>query len=325
MTLSTRARIALVAAASAVLPLVLAPAVSAAPGAKLIQYRVPTDGASPSHITQADDGNFWFTESFLNDQNAQPHNVARITPTGEVTEFAVCDFCFPTDIVQGSDRNLYYTRNDAPLGRVAPDGTDLGIVGTLFQFNGGGVAAHGDDLWITDFNGLSVWRYDIPTDTLTEFAAPGTLPLDVAVDSAGIVWFTDGNGAIGRLDPATGVISTTPVPGFPREISIASDGSVWFTERFTPQGVGRLDPVTSAVTVSPLDGGPLSLAPTSNGGMWVTRTTAGNVVRVESDGTVTFSSKVVKGSEPFGSTVAADGDPWFAMLSADKIGHLDLP
>ncbi len=323
--IATRARTALVVLAAVALPLALAPVASAAAGPKLIQYRVPTDGASPSHITPADDGNFWFTESFLNDQGVQPHNVGRITPDGEVTEFAVCDFCFPTDIAQGDDGNLYYTRNDAPLGRVAPDGTNLGIVGTLFQFNGGGVAAHADDLWITDFNNLSVWRYDIPTDTLTEFPAPGTLPLDVAVDSDGIVWFTDGNGAIGRLDPATGVVTTTPVPGFPREISIASDGTVWFTERFTPQGVGRLDPATSAVTVFPLDGGPLSLAPTATGGMWVTRTTAGNIVRLESTGTVTLSSKVVKGSEPFGITVAPDGDPWFAMLSADKIGHLDLP
>ena len=40
---------------------------------------------------------------------------------------------------------------------------------------------------------------------------------------------------------------------------------------------------------------------------------------------MSFSSKVVKDSEPFGITVAADGDPWFAMLSADKIGRLDLP
>jgi virginiamycin B lyase len=322
---STRTRTALVLAAAAVLPLVLSPVATAAPGAKLVQHRVPTDGASPSHIVEADDGAFWFTESFLNDQNAQPHNVARITPAGDVTEFPVCDFCFPTDIAQGSDGNLYYTRNDAPLGKVAPDGTDLGIVGEFFQFNGGGVAAHGDDLWITDFNGLSVWRYDIPTDTLTEFPAPGTLPQDVAVDADGTVWFSDGNGAIGRLDPATGAVTTTPVPGFPREISIASDGSVWFTERFTPQGVGRLDPATSAVTVYPLDGGPQSLAPTASGGMWVTRSTAGNVVRMESDGTVSLSTKTVKGSEPWGITVASNGHPWFAMLSADKIGHLVLP
>jgi Isocitrate/isopropylmalate dehydrogenase len=70
----------------------------AAPVGMLKQYKVPTAGSSPEHITQTSDGNFWFTESFVNDQNVQGHNVGRITPSGRVTEFNVCDFCFPTDI-----------------------------------------------------------------------------------------------------------------------------------------------------------------------------------------------------------------------------------
>jgi streptogramin lyase len=325
MTTSTRVRIALVAAAGAVLPLVLAPMATAAAGPKLVQHRV-TDGSSPRDITRAADGNFWFTESFVHDQAVQAHNVARITPTGTVTEFAVCDFCFPDEIVQGSDGNLYYTRNDATLGRVGPNGADLGVEPEIFSPNGGGIAAHGDDIWVADFNRRSVWRYDIPTDAFTEFPAPpDSIPGDVAVGASGIVWFADGNGAIGRLDPVTGATTMVDVDGFPRAIAIASDGAVWFTERFVPQGVGRLDPATLAVTVFPLDGGPEGLAPTADGGMWVTRTTAGNIVRVEQNGTVTLSSKVVKGSEPFGITVAPDGDPWFAMMSADKIGRLDLP
>jgi streptogramin lyase len=37
---------------------------------------------------------------------------------------------------------------------------------------------------------------------------PASAPLDVAVDAAGIVWFTEGGAMqIGRLDPATGVIA----------------------------------------------------------------------------------------------------------------------
>ena len=53
----------------------------AAPIGMLKQYRVPTVGSSPEHIIRASDGNFWFTESFVNDQNATPHKVGRITPT----------------------------------------------------------------------------------------------------------------------------------------------------------------------------------------------------------------------------------------------------
>jgi streptogramin lyase len=35
-------------------------------------------------------------------------------------------------------------------------------------------------------------------------------------------------------------------------------------------------------------------------------------------------TKAIKGSEPIGITVAPDGNPWYTMLSADKIGTLQL-
>ena len=301
----------------------------AAPIGMLKQYRVPTAGSSPEHITQASDGNFWFTESFVNDQNATPHKVGRITPTGQVTEFNVCDFCFPTDIVQGSDGVLYFTKNDAPLGRITIDGRILPDAGELFQFNGNGLDAHDDDIWVTDFNNDSIHRYDIPTGVFTKFSTPAssgnTDPLDVAVAPNGIVWFTEGVGQIGRLDPATGIITEIDVEGFPREINIASDGAVWFTERFPTQAVGRIDPDTNKVTLFPADGGPEDIAPAGpDGSMWFTRSTGGNIARISPTGTIMATSKVVKGSEPFGITVAPDGNPWFTMLSADKIATLQL-
>src|SRR5215217_5994435 len=168
----------------------------AAPIGMLKQFKVPTAGSSPEHITQASDGNFWFTESFVNDQNATPHKVGRITPGGEVTEFNVCDFCFPTDIVQGSDGILYFTKNDASLGRITTDGTVLPDIPEPFSPNGNGIDAHGDDIWFTDFNNHSVWRYNIPTDAFTQFPAANTVPLDVTVAPDGIAWFTDTNGQI---------------------------------------------------------------------------------------------------------------------------------
>ena len=329
-TLRPRGGRVIAVAVAAVLTLSMASVAQGAVGPKLQQYRVPTAGSSPEHITQASDGNFWFTESFLNDQNVPTHNVGRITPSGNVTEFAVCDSCFPTDIVQGSDGLLYYTRNDAPFGRVTTSGEALPVdPEDIFRFNGNGLDAHGDDIWIADFNNHGVWRYDIPTDVFTFFDAttaesPGSTPLHVAVDTTGTVWFTDANGFIGRLNPATGAVVTTAVEGFPREITVATDGSVWFTERFS-QAVGRLAPATGAVELFPLDGGPEGIAPAADGSVWVTRTTAGNIVRISAAGAIVAQTKAVKRSEPVGITVAADGDPWFAMLGADKIGRLNLP
>jgi streptogramin lyase len=56
--------------------------------------------------------------------------------------------------------------------------------------------------------------------------------------------------------------------------------------------------------------------------MWFTRTTAGNIARINAAGVITAESKAVRGSEPFGITVASNGNPWFTMLSANKIATL---
>ena len=148
-----------------------------------------------------------------------------------------------------------------------------------------------------------------------------------------MVWFADQvlvdpstvQGVIGRLDPSDGSVTTFNVDGLPRVVSIATDGAVWFTERFTPQGVGRLDPETGESTVFAVDGGPLDIAPATGGSMWFSRTTAGNIAQISPAGVIIAESKVVKGRAPFGITVVPDdGDPWFTMLDADKIAALQL-
>lgn len=324
-------RVMLLVAAMGVALLLASGAVLAAPIGMLKQYKVPTAGSSPEHITRASDGNFWFTESFVNDQNALPHKIGRITPTGQVTEFNVCEHpefgfesCFPTDIVQGSDGILYFTKNDAPLGRITTGGQVLPDAGERFSFNGNGLDAHGDDIWIADFNNAVIHRYNVRTGVFSEFATTSPT-FDVAVGSDGIVWFTRTDGQIGRLNPTTGSVTAIDVEGDPREINIASDGAVWFTERFAPQAVGRIDPATNNVRLFPADGGPEDIAPAgSDGSMWFTRTTGGNIARISPTGTIMATTKVVKGSEPFGITVAPDGNPWFTMLRTDKIATLQL-
>jgi len=245
----------------------------------------------------------------------------------------VCDFCFPSDIVQGSDGFLYFSSNDG-LGQIGTDGVVEPFINTPgLSVGGNDLDAHGRDIWITDFNRRSLWRYDIPTGGFTEFPIGANTfgPSDVAVAGNGDVWFSASvisdsveQGLIGRLDPATETVTTFDVDAVPRSITIASDNKVWFAARFTPQAVGFFDPVTETSTVFPADGGPQDIAPAPDGSVWFTRTTAGNIVRINAAGTITAESKVVKSSEPFGITVAPDGNPWFTMLSADKIATLQL-
>src|SRR3954467_14419134 len=320
--MTRRVRTVLSVVVATVVAMTIATSASAAPPDKLKQFRVPTAGSSPEHITRASDGNFWFTESFINNPNAAGKNIGRITPTGQVTEFQVCTDCFPTDIVQGSDGVLYFTKNDAALGRITTAGVTMPDIGT-FVFNGNGLAVDGNNIWISDFNHPTMHRYNVITGVFTDFATPAPT-LDVTVDHAsGTVWFTQTDSQIGRMNPGTGAVTEIPQSSDVREISVASDGAVWFTERFASM-VGRINPATNAVALFAVGGGPEDIAAAAGGAMWFTRTTTGDIEEISAAGVIINQSKAVKGTEPTGITVAPDGSPWFTMLAADKIATLQL-
>jgi streptogramin lyase len=74
----------------------------------------------------------------------------------------------------------------------------------------------------------------------------------------------------------------------PRSITVASDGHVWFTARFTPQAVGRLNPSTNAVTLFPVTHtGPSGIAASADGTVWFTQETKGNAAGITNAGVIT--------------------------------------
>ena len=311
------------------LVLSLGSAALAAPVGTLKQFKVPTANSQPRAITTGADGNLWFTEGteFTN----SPAKVGRITPAGNITEFDVdCNFCILTDIVQGPDDILYLSSNNPILVRfdVATQ-TQLPSIDIPNNIAvAGDLAIDGGDIWFTDFNNDSLWRYDITADVFTEFPVAPVEPSDVVVDSAGDPWFTAPfDHTVIRLDPATGTLETFPVPDglSPRSLVIATDGQIWFTSRFTPQGVGRLNPTTGVVTTfpTPSNPGPEGIAASPDGTVWFTQTTKGNVASIDNSGVIT-ETKAVKDSETFGITVAPDGNPWFTMMAANKVATVQL-
>jgi virginiamycin B lyase len=314
-------------------------AAGAAPIGALKQFKVPTANSQPRAIANGSDGNRWFTEG--TEFTSAPAKIARITPAGDITEFAPdmadgCNFCIITDIAQGPGGVLYITSNDSTLMRfnVATQSFETPVQMPNTSALGGNVAASATDVWITDFNNDVVWRYGISNGQFTSFFVSD--PADVAVDVAGNAWFTQpgdvnapGTSNIGRIDAATGAVTPTPTTDgsttvAPRDITVAADGQVWFTARFTPQAVGRLDPASSSVTLfSVANTGPSGIAASPDGTVWFTQETQGNVARITNAGVVT-DGKAVKGSGPFGIAVAPNGDPWYTMMAANKVAALQL-
>jgi streptogramin lyase len=312
----------------------------AAPVGALKQFRVPTANSEPRAITNGSDGNRWFTEGteFTN----APPKIARITAAGDITEYAPdvadgCNVCIITDLAQGPGGILYITSNDPTLMRfnVATQSFEPPVQMPNTSALGGNLAVSATDVWITDFNNDVVWRYHLANGQFTSSAVSD--PADVAVDVAGNAWFTQpgdvnapGTSNIGRIDAATGAVTTTPTTDgsttvAPRSVAVASDGQVWFTARFVPQGVGRLNPATGVVTIfpTPSNPGPQEIAASPDGTVWFSQISKGNIARIDNAGVIT-EAKSVKGSQPFGITVAPNGDPWYTMFAADKIATLQL-
>jgi streptogramin lyase len=314
-------------------------AAGAAPVAALKQFKVPTANSQPRAITNGSDGNRWFTEG--TEFTGAPAKIARITPAGDIAEFAPdvsdgCNGCIITDIAQGPGGVLYITSNDPTLMRfdVATQSFEAPVQMPNTSALGGDVAVSAADVWITDFNNDVVWRYRISSGQFTSF--PVTDPGDVAVDAAGNAWFTQpgdvnapGTSNIGRIDAATGAVTRTPTTDgsttvAPRDLTVATDGQVWFTARFTPQAVGRLNPSTNAVTLFLVTNtGPSGIAASPDGTVWFTQEINGNAARITNAGVIT-EGKAVKGSGPFGITVAPNGDPWYTMMAANKVATLEL-
>ena len=128
-----------------------------------------------------------------------------------------CNFCIITDIAQGPGGILYITSNDPTLMRfnVATQSFEAPVQMPNTSALGGNLAVSATDVWITDFNNDVVWRYHLSDGQFTSF--PVSDPADVAVDAAGNAWFTQpgdvnapGTSNIGRIDAATGAVTTTP-------------------------------------------------------------------------------------------------------------------
>jgi streptogramin lyase len=311
-----------------VVALSLASGAVAAPFGNLKQIKVPTANSDPRAITNGSDGNRWFTEG--TDSSLATAKVGRVTPGGTITEFdALCNQCILTDIDQGPGGILYMTSNDAELVRFDTNTLQpvLPVLNTPDSGSTSEIDVDGDDVWVTaDFDSLV--RYNVTSEQFTEFPLTKQ-PADLVVDSGGDVWFTAPNDqTVNRFDPGTGTtVASFPVPNglTPRSITIATDGQIWFTSRFVPQGVGRLDPDTGVVTTvpTPSNPGPEGIAASPDGSVWFTQTTKGNVARID-NGLVITEGKAVKNSGPLGIVVAPDGNPWYALTEANKIATLQL-
>lgn len=290
----------------------------------ITDFPVPTPASRPLEITGGSDGNIWFLETASG-------KIGRITPQGEVKEFAIPGQVPLLGIASGPDGNIWYTAVDLDLGfdgkigRITPSG-DV----TEFKNIGGAmpceiVAGPDGNLWFTECNVTAnaidritpagvVTRFPLPT------SGPGHFPLAITRGPDGDLWFTEpGIHKIGRIT-TTGVISEFPVPDASGTIAAGSDGRLWFTEENATIGRLTTDGQFSQIDIPGPHNFAFDIKAAPDGNLWFAG--GGNIGRVTMDGQ--FVEFDVPTGDASALTPGPDGNIWFSDREANTIGRLNL-
>lgn len=183
-------------------------------------------------------------------------------------------------------------------------------------------------IFISVMSGNKIARFEPKTKTFREWdMPPGHRPHGVLVDRSGMVWTTgNGNGTIGRLDPASGKVVEYRTPsggGGPHTLVITDDGStIWFTLQ-SGEKVASLDTKTGAIREYPMPGGPYGLALDKAGYVWVCRMGDNKMGRLDPRTGQASELDTGRGSRPRRVAAAPDGMLWVTYYGNGKLARID--
>ncbi len=167
--------------------------------------------------------------------------------------------------------------------------------------------------------------------TVQYYAVPsGARPHDVAPAPDGSVWYTaQHQGALGRLDPATGAVEHIPLGrgSRPHGVIVGPDGAPWITDGGL-NAIVRVDPQSRAVKSYPLprDSGYANLNTATfdgRGVLWFTGQ-SGVYGRLDPATGVVEVFDAPRGRGPYGIATAPDGSVYYASLAGSHIVRIDL-
>ncbi len=167
--------------------------------------------------------------------------------------------------------------------------------------------------------------------TVDRFPVPdGAHPHDVAPQpGGGPVWYTaQYQGALGRLDPATGETRHIALGdgSRPHGVIIGPDGNAWVTDGGL-NAIVRVDTGTEAVNQHPLPDGTgyanlNTAAFDASGTLWFTGQ-SGIYGRLDPKSGEIDVFDAPRGRGPYGITATPDGEIYYASLAGSYVGHVD--
>jgi len=183
-------------------------------------------------------------------------------------------------------------------------------------------------IYITVMSGNKIARFDPKAQAFKEWDLPeGHRPHGLLVDRRGMVWTTgNGNGTIGKLDPATGKMIEYKTPsggGGPHTLVITDDqGTIWFTMQ-SGNKVASLDTKTGAIREYASSGGPYGLSLDRAGNVWFCRMGDNKMGRLDPKTGQMSEVDMGRGSRPRRVATAPDGMLWVALYGNGRMAKLD--
>ena len=175
------------------------------------------------------------------------------------------------------------------------------------------------------------WGHDV---VFTEFEIPTPVAMahTAVPDKRGNVWFTENKARkIGRLEIATGKIKEYPTHtpnANPHGITVAPDGTVWFTGNYSM--IGRIDPKTDQVEEILVPRGPNgeemgshTIIVARSGKIWFTEHRKGSISSYDPETRQFKRYALEPGTTPYGMLEHGDDIFWFALDSGSKVGFLN--
>jgi virginiamycin B lyase len=264
------------------------------------EYNVPTANGGPAGMIKAGTS-MLFTEETSN-------KIGELNSTATFSEFNIPTAgAKPLQITAGADGNYWFTESAVgKIGRI----TTSGIVSEFVLPSGlsgeagspapmGITAGNNGALWITDPGANGIWELTTGgCPTFYPLATANAGPGSIAQGPDGNVWFVETNANKIGVVPAT--VPTPPANSCPN-----STGPTVTTEY----------PVTTP------NAGLGVIVPGSDNALWFTETTAKQIGRMTTAGTVTSEKALPGMTTPFGLVLGVDGNFYIGDAATNQIGQ----
>jgi virginiamycin B lyase len=250
-----------------------------------------------------------------------------------ITEFAVPSLApeQPIGITGGPDGNLWFTLRAGgstadQIGQVTPQG-----VFQLFDLPQGGSApgdiVTGPDgaLWFVQTATGLVGRTDVNGKTQEFPLNKGSGPQSIASGPGNAVTIADSalRQIVEMLTDGTIDLTATAPKGSPVGVTIAPDGSPWFTNP-ADNSIGTIagDPVFREFPIPTPNSQPARIIVGPDGNLWFTEQGADQIGRIDAQGVITEFALPTPNSGPFEITSGPDGALWFTEPNVNQVGRI---